>query len=77
MYLDERWNSGGARRPWRATRYVALSLVCGAAMGWLAAMGCASAHHDSDLDLVSQAYASIQSHYVDRSAIQPKDLTYG
>jgi len=59
------------------TRYVALALAGGAGLGWLAAMGCASAHRPNDLSLVTQAYDSIQSHYVDHSAVQTKELTYG
>ncbi len=79
-----RWNKEvteerrpGWIRSWRATRYWALALVCGAGLGWLAAMGCASSHRPADLQLVSQAYENIQSHYVDRSAVQTKELTYG
>ena len=61
----------------RVTRYFAAALLGGLAMGWLGAMGCASSRKEVDLKLVSQAYESIQSHYVDRKAVQSKDLTYG
>jgi len=40
-------------------------------------MGCASSRKQTDLQLLSQAYSRIQKHYVDRAAVQPKELTYG
>ena len=66
-----------AKPGWWVTRYFAVALVGGLTMGWLGAMGCASSRKEADLKLVSQAYESIQTHYVDRKAVQRKDLTYG
>ncbi len=40
-------------------------------------MGCASGRKSEDLQLVTKAYNDIQRHYVDRSAVQPRELTYG
>src|SRR5690348_10349722 len=78
--MDGMENNCGIRtaKPRRSvTRYFAVALIGGLAMGWLGAMGCASSHKQADLKLVSQAYESIQTHYVDRKAVQAKDLTYG
>jgi carboxyl-terminal processing protease len=61
----------------RKTRVFALALLGGTLLGWIAAVGCASTQKPDDLKLVSQAYDRIQRNYVDRSAVQPKDLTYG
>lgn len=66
-----------SRRSWCLARYLGVMLLCGVGVGWLGAIGCASSRKEADLDLVSQAYRSIQSHYVDQSAVQPKELTYG
>lgn len=62
---------------WRKTRGFGLALLGGVVLGWLAAVGCSSTQKPDDLKLVSQAYDRIQRHYVDRRAVQPKDLTYG
>jgi len=52
-------------------------LVSSIALGWLASLGCASQKPEPDLALINQAWNTIQRQYVDRSAVQPKDLTYG
>ncbi|HTL59347.1 MAG TPA: S41 family peptidase [Candidatus Limnocylindrales bacterium] len=56
---------------------VTAAVICGLSLGWLAAMGCASSHKYEDFQLVSQAWSTIQAHYVDRAEVQPKELTYG
>jgi len=57
---------------------VTLVLVCGIALGWLGAMGCASAKkNEPDFSLMAQAWNTIQSQYVNRSALHNEDLTYG
>ncbi len=55
----------------------ALVLLCGIALGWLTAIGCASARKEPNFHLIAQAWNTIQNRYVDRSALQPTDLTYG
>lgn len=56
---------------------LALALLGGLALGWLGAMGCASSKPQPDFQLMQQAWNTIQRQYVDRSAVQPKELTYG
>jgi carboxyl-terminal processing protease len=81
MHLnDESKRAGGvpdATKPRRAAGIVAAALACGLGFGWLAAMGCASSHKYDDLQLVTQAWTTIQNNYVDRAGVQPKELTYG
>ena len=61
------------RRAWQ----VACAAACGMGLGWLGALGCASAHKYDDFQLVTQAWSTIQNNYVDRAGVQPKELTYG
>ena len=49
----------------------------GVALLGLAVAGCASHKREPNFELMSQAYQTIQRQYVDRSAVQSKDLTYG
>ncbi len=56
---------------------VGLAMLCGIALGWVGAMGCASSHTQPDFQLLAQAWDTIHQQYVDRSALQPKELTYG
>lgn len=67
--------------PIRQTRRPNWSLVPalfgGLALGWLGAMGCSSPKPKPDFQLMQQAWNTIQHQYVDRSAVQPKELTYG
>jgi len=62
-------NSGN----WR----IATAFLCGIALGWFGSMGCATSHHEPDFDLMGQAWNTIQEEYVNRKALEPKDLTYG
>ena len=52
-------------------------ILAAVAAGWLCGLGCASSHKEPDLKLLSDAWNTIQSEYVGRDQIQPKDLTYG
>ena len=73
------WNEYGVGPTRRALRtwQVGCTLLCGIGLGWLGAMGCASSHKYEDMQLVSQAWGTIQKNYVDRADVQPKELTYG
>ena len=73
------WNEYGIGPTRRALRtwQVGCTLLCGIGLGWLGAMGCASSHKYEDMQLVSQAWGTIQKNYVDRADVQPKELTYG
>jgi carboxyl-terminal processing protease len=57
-------------------RFLAV-LLSGLALGWMGAMGCAASKPPRNFQLMAQAWNLIQREYVDRSAIQPKELTYG
>lgn len=61
----------------KTTLSVTLALICGVTLGWLGAMGCSSVKKDPDFDLMAQAWNTIHSQYVDRSSLQPEELTYG
>lgn len=61
----------------KLTLPLALALLCGLALGWLAALGCASAKSEPDFKLMAQAWNTIQSQYVNRSSLQSSELTYG
>ena len=67
--------------PARQRRYswpLALAFCCGLSLGWLGAMGCASASKtEPDFRLMAEAWKTIQRYYVDPSGVQPTDLTYG
>jgi carboxyl-terminal processing protease len=56
---------------------VTLALLCGMALGWIGALGCASAKKEPDFKLMAQAWNTIQSQYVNRSSLQSEELTYG
>lgn len=60
-------------RNWR----IAMAFLCGIALGWFGAMGCASARKEPDFQLMGQAWDTIQQEYVNRRALDSKDLTYG
>lgn len=75
MYLNQE-NAEGKKRRWRSWQ-LACVLICGATVGWLGAMGCASSRKYEDMQLLTQAWSTIQNHYVDRAEVQPKELTYG
>jgi len=81
MYLDDdsknSANAADSIPSRRRAGIVVSALACGIGFGWLAAMGCASSHKYDDLQLVTQAWATIQNNYVDRAGVQPKELTYG
>src|ERR1041384_283070 len=55
----------------------ALALLCGVALGWLSAIGCASTRKEPNFHLITQAWNTIQNRYVNRSALHATDLTYG
>jgi carboxyl-terminal processing protease len=57
--------------------WLAMALMGGVALGWIGATGCASNHKEPDIELISQAWDTIQQEYVSPSAIEPKELTYG
>jgi carboxyl-terminal processing protease len=81
MYLDdESKKSGNPRDSIKSRRRAGIVVgawVCGIGFGWLVAMGCASSHKYDDMQLVTQAWSTIQNNYVDRAEVQPKELTYG
>ena len=58
---------------WRVT----LALVCGMGLSWLGGMGCSSPKKEPDFKLMTQAWNTIQSQYVNRSSLRSEDLTYG
>ena len=69
-----------SRKRRRFTLQVLLALACGGVLGWLGAVGCASsgsAKPEPDFKLMSQAWNTIQSQYVNRSSLQSSELTYG
>jgi carboxyl-terminal processing protease len=61
----------------KLTLPLALTLLGGMALGWLAALGCASPKNEPDFSLMAQAWNTIQSQYVNRSSLQSEELTYG
>ncbi len=61
----------------QTTLRVTFALVCGTALGWLGALGCSSAKKEPDFKLMTQAWNTIQSQYVNRSSLQSEELTYG
>ncbi len=54
-----------------------MTLSGGIVLGWLAGTGCASSHKEPNLTLMSQAWQTIAQNYVDRSALDSKEMTYG
>src|SRR5580765_8388765 len=60
-------------RNWR----IALAFLCGIALGWFGSMGCATSRREPDFQLMGQAWDTIQEEYVNRKALEPKELTYG
>jgi len=74
----ERKESGKEmKKGWRPGWMWAAALACAAALGWLTGAGCASASRAPNLDLVAQAWDTIAQHYVDQSALDSEDMTYG
>ncbi|HWW02701.1 MAG TPA: S41 family peptidase [Candidatus Acidoferrum sp.] len=70
--------AGGLARRRPNSWPLALAFCSGLALGWLGAMGCASASKSQpDFRLMAQAWNTIQNHYVDPTGIQPTELTYG
>jgi carboxyl-terminal processing protease len=61
------------RQHWR----VGVAILSSIVLGWLVTTGCASKKPEPDLALITQAWNTIQRQYVDRSAVQSKELTYG
>ena len=61
----------------QTTINVTLALACGVALGWVGAMGCSSSRKDPDFKLMTQAWNTIHSQYVNRASLQSEDLTYG
>jgi carboxyl-terminal processing protease len=67
-----------SRTEHQTTLRVTLALICGIALGWFGAMGCASSKKkEPDFSLMAQAWNTIQSQYVNRSTLNSEDLTYG
>jgi carboxyl-terminal processing protease len=64
---------------WRSLRgnRLLLALASGAALGWLAALGCATHRKGPDFALMAEAWSLMNKEYVDRAALKPADLTYG
>ena len=60
----------------RSVRWVP-ALLGGLLLAWLAVSGCASPKPQPDLQLLTQAWDTIQRHYVQPGNVQPSDLTYG
>jgi len=53
-----------------------LTLLFSLLLGLMVA-GCSSPKKQPDFELLSQAWTTIEKEYVDRSAVRPRDLTYG
>lgn len=71
-------NSEKRVRTWQHPGWLAaIVLAGGMALGWLAGTGCASSHKEPNLSLMSQAWDTIAQNYVDRSALDSKEMTYG
>ncbi|HEY5913431.1 MAG TPA: S41 family peptidase [Verrucomicrobiae bacterium] len=66
-----------AQRRKRLGRLCVVVLVSGFGVGWLAGSGCASGRKEPNLNLVAQAWSEISKNYVDRSAVDSTELTYG
>lgn len=64
------------RRSRRGGRFL-LALAGGAALGWLASMGCATHKKGPDYALMAEAWKLMNREYVDRAALKPEELTYG
>ena len=62
---------------WRQALRLGVALLCGIALGWLGAAGCASRSPEPNFKLMEQAWNTIHHEYVDRSALSSKELTYG
>ncbi len=75
--MSEQTEQGRARRPAAYKWRVAVALACGLALGWFGAVGCSSPKKEPDFHLLGEAWNTIQEQYVDRSALQPEELTYG
>ena len=56
---------------------LALGLIGGVALDRVAVGGIDSLHAAADLRLISEAWRTVQSVYVDRAAAQPRTMTYG
>ncbi|MDA8163602.1 MAG: S41 family peptidase, partial [Desulfobacteraceae bacterium] len=54
-----------------------LAVAVGVGMGWLCPLGCAPPHQSLNYSLMSQAWDTIENHYMDRSAVKPLPATYG
>jgi carboxyl-terminal processing protease len=75
-----------SQRPWRGwSRHgrlgkpyrVALVLVCCFAAGWWTSLGCAAKRTGLNTPLVAEAWHAIDSHYVQRNAVNTQAMTYG
>jgi len=64
------------QKVWQASGW-AIAFMCGIALGWWSAMGCAQKRNDLDPRLMSQALRTIDRNYVERNALHQRDMTYG
>jgi len=69
----ERTESGKSTRTrWRPSWLGVLTFIGALAAGWLVGAGCASAHKEPNLSLVTQAWDTIEQNYVDQSALDSR-----
>jgi carboxyl-terminal processing protease len=73
----EKSRPNGAHTAGPGTWRLAVSLLVGAALGWLGAMGCAAPKPGPDYQLMAQAWSTMQRHYVERGSVNPTEMTYG
>jgi carboxyl-terminal processing protease len=69
---DDRWQKSlaGACR-------LGLAVAVGVGVGWLlCSQGCAPSHQSLNYSLMTQAWKTIENHYVERSAVKPLSATY-
>src|SRR5258707_15765071 len=59
------------------TTLLSVTLALALPIGCLGLLGCSSPKTEPDYHLLTQAWNTIQRQYVDQSAVQPKELTYG
>ena len=66
------------QKPLSGTWRLGLAAVVGMGVGWLlGSLGCAPPSQSLDYSLINQAWNTIESQYVDRSAVKPLPATYG
>lgn len=54
-----------------------LAVSVGVVIGWIFSLGWTPSQQSLDYSLMAQAWNTIESHYVDRSAVKPLPATYG